>query len=62
MGSTIEIGGTQRGSEEPELEELAEEAKLEDSDEVQTIKDTGSDNLDIVALLIPSEDSSYSYL
>jgi hypothetical protein len=65
MGSTIEIGGTYKESEEPESEdlaELAEEAKLKDSDEVQTIKGTGSHNLDVVALSLPSEDSSYSYL
>jgi hypothetical protein len=65
MGSTIEIRGTKRGSEEPDSEyltEILEEAKLEDSDEVQIVKGTGSRNLDVVALSLPSEDSSYSYL
>ena len=64
-GSTIEIGGTKRESEELESEdfiELLDEEKLEDSDEVQNIKGTGSRNLDVVALSLPSEDSSYSYL
>jgi hypothetical protein len=53
MGSIIEIGGTKRGLEELESEDLAkllEEAKLEDSDEVHIIKGTGSRNLDVVAL------------
>jgi hypothetical protein len=40
MGSTIEFGGTKRGSEVLESEDLAkllEEAKLEESDEVKII-------------------------
>ena len=65
MGSTIAIGGTKRGSKELESEDLVEllgEVKLEDLDEEQIIKGTGSCNLDVMALSLPSDDSSYSYL
>jgi hypothetical protein len=43
MGSTTEIGGTKRGSEELELEDLAElleEVNVEYLDEVQILKGT----------------------
>jgi hypothetical protein len=42
IGSTIEIGGTYKGSKELELEEsiVEEEIKLKESDEVQTIRGT----------------------
>jgi hypothetical protein len=65
MGSTIEIGGTKRGSEELESEdlvELLEEVNLDVSDEVQINKGTERCNLDFMALSLPSDDSSYSYL
>ena len=60
ISSTIAIGGTKRGLEELELEDLAElleEVKLEDSDEEEIIKRTGSCNLDVMALSLPSDDS-----
>jgi hypothetical protein len=43
VSSTTEIGGTYKGSEDPESEELtefAEEVELEELDEVRTIKGT----------------------
>jgi hypothetical protein len=65
MGSTTEIRGTYKGLEEldsEDLTELVEGAKLEESDEVQTIRGTERCNLEVIALSLPSEDSSYSYL
>jgi hypothetical protein len=64
MGSTIEMGGTYKGSEDAESEDLAEllKVKLEASVKVQINKGTGSCNLDVTALSLPSDDSSYSYL
>jgi hypothetical protein len=65
MGSTIETGGTYKGSEDVESEDLAElleEVKLEALDEVQINKGARGCNLDVMALSLPSDDSSYSYL
>jgi hypothetical protein len=65
MGSTMEIGETYKGSEDAESEdsvELLEEVKLEVSGEVQINKGTGRCILDVMALSLSSDDSSYSYL
>jgi hypothetical protein len=64
MGSTTETGGTKRGSEElesEEVEELLEEVKLEALDEVQINKGARVCSLEVIALSLSSDDSSYSY-
>ena len=58
MGSTTETGGTKRGLEEFEsedLDELLEEVKLEASDEVQTNKGARGCKLAVMALSVSSE-------
>jgi hypothetical protein len=61
IGSTTETGGTKRGSEEFEsedLDELLEELKLEVSDEEQINKGARGCKMDVTVLSLSSDDSS----
>jgi hypothetical protein len=61
IGSTIETGGTKRGSEECEsedLDELSEALKLEVSYEEQINKGARGCKADVTTLSLSSDDSS----